>query len=417
MARNGAPPARRTCREPLDPACADMVNHRPDNQAAAGGIDSPPHLAQGERRPCGSVCVPVLHPGTGFFTLYVEGDDLIAAMLKAIAGARYRICLETYIFAADEVGRLFIDALGERATAGVDVRLSVDAFGSFGHFPRRAERELRARGVRTRRFHRWRWKDPWRYNRRNHRKLLVVDGREAFVGGFNVHRQASRRVFGATRWRDTHVRVMGELACRAEALFDGFWRTGTDEAKDEAAGASSILLSNHTRRCRYRLRCALMDMFSEARETIWLTTPYFVPDHLIRRGLRQAARRGIDVRLLVPRVTDVRPTRWAAQAVYGELLAAGVRIFEYLPRMIHAKTAVADGEFALLGTANLDYRSLLVNYELVLASRDRGLCTELHAQFLRDLAAAEEIHLAGWRGRGWPLRLAQVLSWGIRRWL
>jgi len=361
--------------------------------------------------------VPRLEAGREPFTLYTEGDELIEAMLTAIRGAQAHVYLETYIFAADAVGRRFTEALAERAGAGVEVRLLVDALGSFLLFPRRAERSLRASGVKVRRFHRWRWREPWRYNRRDHRKLLVVDGREAFLGGFNIHRNGSHRSYGEKRWRDTHVRIGGDMAAQAEVLFDTFWRGDHSEPPVEAPGVSSVLLSNHTRACRQRLSCILVAMFAEARESLCLTTPYFVPDHRIRRGLREAAARGVAVRVLIPRISDVRLAHWAANAVYAELLEAGVKVFEYLPRLLHAKTVVTDGNFALVGTANLDYRSVFLNYELVLASRDPNLCAALQEQFEIDLKESAEVQLVQWRRRRWLERLAEGLAWGMRRWL
>ncbi len=361
--------------------------------------------------------MPRLGLGQNAFALYTEGDELIEAMLAAIGSARRRICFETYIFAADSVGHRFAEALAERASAGVDVRLMMDALGSFLLFPRRLQRSLRTSGVKVRRFHRWRWREPWRYNRRDHRKLLVVDGREAFLGGFNIHHNISRKAYGERRWRDTHVRISGDLAVQADALFEVFWCGDRHALPKEAPTADSVLLSNHSRACRQRLRCLLVSMFDDARESLLLTTPYFVPDQHLRRGLREAARRGVDVRLLVPRISDVRLARWAASAIYGELLAAGVRVFEYLPRLLHAKTVVADGRFALLGTANLDYRSLFLNYELVLASRDPALCTVLRQQFTSDLALSAEMRLEYWRRRQWGMRLAEGLAWSVRRWL
>lgn len=365
----------------------------------------------------GFSCVPRLRPGEARFTLYTEGDELVEAMLAAIRAAGRHICLETYIFAADAVGRRFAEALAERAEAGVEVRLMVDALGSFLLFPRRLERSLRERGVRVRRFHRWQWREPLRYNRRDHRKLLVVDGFEAFLGGFNIHRYGSRSAYGERRWRDTHVRITGDLAAQAEVLFDAFWSGDRHAQPEETPGAGSVLLSNHIRACRQRLSCMLVAMFAEARESLFLTTPYFVPDHRLRQGLREAAERGVDVRLLIPRISDVRLARWAASALYGELLDAGVRVFEYLPRLLHAKTVVADGNFALLGTANLDYRSVFLNYELMLASRDAVLCSALQEQFEADLAVSAEVQLERWRRRRWLTRLAEGMAWGVRRWL
>jgi len=361
-------------------------------------------------------CVPRLGVGRDRFTLYTEGDELFDAMLAEIAAARRQVLLETYIFAADEVGNRFAAALAERARSGVEVRLMVDALGSMLLFPRRVERILRDSGVNVRRFHRWQWREPMRYNRRDHRKLLVVDGHEAFLGGFNIHRQGSWRIRGEGRWRDTHARVTGDMAAQAVELFDAFWR-GERHAMTRQSGVSSVLLSNHTHSCRRRLECIFDAMFADARTSLLLTTPYFVPSRRMRQALQHAVQRGVDVRLLVPRISDVRLARWAARAIYGELLQAGVRIFEYLPRLLHAKTAVADRDWVLMGTANLDYRSVFLNYELILASRDPGLCRRLRDQFDADLVESREVKWEHWYRRGWNARLAEWLAWGLRHWL
>lgn len=360
-------------------------------------------------------CVPRFGNEPNRFTLFTEGDELYDAMLAAIGGAQREILLESYLFATDEVGQRFVTALAERSGAGVTVRLLVDAVGSLFHFPRRTEQDLRAAGVIVRRFHRWRWRQPLRYNRRDHRKLLVVDGETAFVGGFNIHRESSRRVYGEARWRDTHVQVQGALALEAQTLFESFWRRNR-QLPEPSADAATLLLSNHTRDCRQRLGCLFNATFEGAHNTLALTTPYFVPSRRMRKALRRAARRGVEVRLLVPRISDVRLARWAADAVYDDLLAAGIRVFEYLPRMLHAKTIIADGDWSLVGTANLDYRSVFLNHELVLASRDPALCRALRTQFEVDIAAAE-VEPAHWRRRGWSLRLAEGLAWSLRHWL
>lgn len=361
-------------------------------------------------------CMPQLGGVQNRFTLFTEGDELYDAMLVAIGGANHEILLESYLFATDEVGRRFVTALAERARAGVAVRLLVDAVGSLLRFPHRVERELRAAGVAVRRFHRWRWREPLRYNRRDHRKLLVVDGKAAFIGGFNIHRESSRRVCGDARWRDTHVQVQGQLAVQAKALFEAFWHRDR-RILTQPPEAATLLLTNHTRNCRQRLGCLFNAVFDGAHRSLALTTPYFVPSRRMRQALRRAAQRGVAVRLLVPRVSDVRLARWAANAVYDDLLQAGVRVFEYLPRMLHAKTVVADGDWALVGTANLDYRSVFLNAELIVASRDPVLCRALQAQFEVDVGDAAEVELAHWHRRRWSLRLAEWLAWSLRRWL
>ncbi len=362
-------------------------------------------------------CNPASRVGSDAFQIYTEGDLLFDAMLAAIGSAKQRVWMESYIFADDEVGRRFAQALSERASAGVQVRLLVDALGSLFQFYRSLGPELEQSGVQVRHFHRWYWREPFRYNRRDHRKLLVVDDRKAFLGGFNIHRQSSQRYFGPLRWRDTHAAFQGGLARQAAELFDAFWRGDRRWLPEDNRQASSVLVPNQSRVCRRRLACIYADFLGSAKEQICLTTPYFVPDHRTQKALLAAVRRGVEVRLLVPHTSDVRLARWAANAVYARLLDAGVQIFEYLPRMLHAKVAIADGSWATLGTANLDYRSLFQNYELNLVSRDPGLCHQLQMQFEADLTEASAVCATRWRQRRWVPRLAELLGWSVRRWL
>lgn len=349
--------------------------------------------------------------------LFTEGDELYAAMLASIRGARDSVRMECYIFAADEIGWQFTQALVERAAAGIDVRLHLDAAGALGSSSRVMEGYLRERGVSLKRFHRWSWRHPLRYNRRNHRKLLIVDDRVAYVGGFNIHRQSSRRLYGETRWRDTHAAISGALVEDAARLFAAFWRGNRRWMPAQRSGRTTSLISNHTRACRHRIRCLYAEAFAGARERIFLTTPYFVPDLLTQQRLIRAARRGLDVRLLVPSNSDVPVTRWAAHAFYDALMSAGVRIYEYQPRMLHAKIVGIDGDWATVGTANLDYRSLFLNYELLLAIREPGVCAELEQQFFDDLRESLPITPANWAKRCWPGRILEAFGWIMRRWL
>lgn len=349
--------------------------------------------------------------------LFIEGDELYQAMLTDIAAAQHSICLESYIFAYDEIGKEFITALIERATAGVKVRVNLDAAGSMFFRTRHLFQPLRKSRVELHWFHRWSWRQPFKYNRRNHRKLLVVDNKTAFVGGFNIHRESSQRVFGEQRWRDTHLQISGLLAKHAESLFDHFWQGDHRWLPPSITDADSQLIPNNTRRCRYQLRCMLESMFATAEKSIFLTTPYFVPDRHTQRLLQLAAQKGIDVRLLVPRKNDIKLARWAAHAAYDGLLASGVTIYEYLPRMLHSKTVIVDGHYATLGTANIDYRSFFLNYELNVFTRDSQICEQLQKQFYTDLELSEEIHPKIWKNRFWAGRILEFIGWLARRWL
>lgn len=349
--------------------------------------------------------------------IFVEGDELYDAMHESVAAARSSILLENYILAWDEIGRPLLQAMAARARQGLDVRVHVDAFGSLFVLPHAAERELQEAGVQVRRFHRWQWQDPWRYNRRNHRKLMVVDRRVAYLGGFNIHRESSRRQYGEMRWRDTHVRLFGSLAAQAHQLYDTFWQGDRSYHAPLRLPARHVLLSNHDAYGRRRMSRIMDELIDGAADRLWLTNPYFVPSRRIQQRLTAAARRGVDVRVLVPAKNDVQLARWASHAAYAKLLAGGVRIFEYLPRVLHSKTAVADDRWSMVGTSNLDYRSFFINYEVNLFSSEPSLCRALRDQFLADLAESDEILPDKWSRRHWLHHPLEAAGWLARRWL
>jgi cardiolipin synthase len=353
----------------------------------------------------------------GHIRVYTEGDRLYDAMLRAVAGARHTVKLETYIFAYDEIGRRFVTALCERAAAGVQVLVHVDAVGSLFLGSHKMGRALRQGGVHLRWFHRWSWRDPLRYNRRNHRKLLTVDGKIGFLGGFNIHRQSSLAAYGEQRWRDTHLEVRGLLAHQLQTLFNAFWRRRQRRSPFLQTHDGEMLITNHSRHGRLFLRDLYAEKFTAAEKRIWITTPYFVPDRRTQRGLMRAALRGIEVLLLVPSKSNQHLANWAAHAAYANLLAAGVHIYEYLPRMLHAKTIVVDDVWSCVGTANMDYRSFFLNYELNLASTDRKLARTLERQFRHDLSESKRVQPRKWARRGWLLRILEFVGWAARRWL
>ena len=350
-----------------------------------------------------------------FFTLFVEGDVLYDAMLADIALAQSAIRLESYIFADDEIGSRFIDVLGQSAHSGIATMLRLDAVGSWGGLHRSSVAKLTRDGVALSWSRAWSWRHPLILFRRNHRKLLIVDDHVAYLGGFNINRDSSRRVVGERRWRDTHVRITGPLVEEATAAFDSYMRPGRFWQPRTRRG--TYLLPNRTAKCRHRLRCAFSDRFGSARERVWLTTPYFVPDRHSQRRLCEAAQRGVDVRLLVPGKNDVAIAQWASRAAYSHLLAAGVRIFEYQPRVLHAKTALVDRDWGTVGTANFDYRSFFVNDEINLFSEEASFNAELAAQFECDLTDSREVTAEPWRHRRWRAPLAEAIGWWARHWL
>lgn len=358
---------------------------------------------------------PVSRCPERWLTLFTEGDQLYDVMLSDIRAADSAVRLECYIFADDEAGAPFLTALAETAAAHRAVTVRLDSAGSWGTVSRAGQQLLKANEVILQWSRPWSWRAPWAFHRRNHRKLLVVDERVAYVGGFNIHRQSSRRAVGAVRWRDTHVRFTGPLVHEAIVLFDRFPRRPRVRWPEFPVGTH--LLPNNSRRCRHLLRCAFIDRFRSARARIWLTPPYFVPDSRSQSELCGAARRGVDVRVLVPAKSDVELTTWAAQAAYARMLTAGVRIWEYVPRVLHAKTLVVDHDWATVGTANFDYRSFFLNDELNLVVDEAGFNAELTTQFETDLLDAREVMSSTWRQRRWPSVIAEAIGWWARRWL
>lgn len=379
-------------------------------------------IGSGDERPSGADArlddASVLswaEPDGNAVTLFGEGDPLYDTMLQDIASARERVWLESYIFSDDGVGRKFVEELARCSARGVDVRARMDAVGSRFGFSGGLARRLHAAGVRFHWCHPWEWRRPWTFHRRNHRKLLVVDKRSAYVGGFNISDLNSRRIRGESRWRDTHVRLTGPIVREAEAAYGSFMKGALDWCGDERN--SLYLFTNHVRHCRHRLRYVLRRRFAEARERIWLTTPYFVPDSRTQRELCSAAARGVDVQLLVPNKNDVRLVQWATRAAYSQLLSAGIRVFEYQPRTLHAKTLLVDQDWSTIGTANFDYRSFFINYELNLVGRSPRLNQALASLFGTDLLASTEINSRAWAERPVADRFAELVGWSARQWL
>ena len=354
--------------------------------------------------------------------LFFEGDALYEDMLQGISKAQERVWMESYIFAADRTGQRFAAALKKAAQRGLDVRLHVDAAGILFVTPMAFLNALKKAGVQVRVFHRWSWRDPWRYNRRNHCKLLLLDENHVYLGGFNIHDESSRQCVGSGRWHDTHIRLDApEMAHQAAELFQVFWtrrvprRLRRSTPPDLFRG--DALVTNRIPRHRHALRALFHQGLSHAHSKVLLTTPYFAPDRRTRNQLTEAVSRGVEVRLLLPAISDNRLVQMTARFIYDRLLRAGVHIHEYRPRSIHAKTIVVDGAWASVGTANLDYRSLFHNYEINYTTINPSICRALEAQFAEDLKESSEITLETLSRFSWWERLGGRLGWRLRWWL
>lgn len=347
--------------------------------------------------------------------IFTEGDALYDAMLMDIRSARRAIRFESYIFEEIGVGERFLQAFRDKAEQGVRVIVRIDSAGSMFSLSRKAARQLKRSGVRFSWCRRWDWREPLSFGHRNHRKLLIVDREAAYLGGFNIHCASSRRHSGDLAWRDTHVRLPRPEVHQAVAAFDSYASKRREVSADATNDYYVVATREHGR--KDALRKLFAQQFRRARSRIWVTTPYFVPDRRTQKFLCEAASNGVDVRLLTTAKNDVPIAQWAARAAYTHLLAAGVRVFEYQPRLQHAKTAVVDRDWSTIGTANLDYRSLFVNDEINLASWDEPMNEALAEIFLVDLRESEEVLDEPWKNRGIRARIAEFIGWLARRWL
>jgi cardiolipin synthase len=328
-----------------------------------------------------------------------DSPRALEVMLELIAQARRWVHFENYIIRDDRTGRRFAAALAERARTGVAVRVLYDALGSLGTSGR-YWRGLRQAGAEVRAFHPILSRRPFRIIQRDHRKLLVTDGTQAMVGGLCIGDEwAGDPVRRRRPWRDTMVRVTGPAAAALDRAFARIWfRAGGALSSDELAadppscGNSTVRVVEGAPR-RARVYRAVELLAASAAERLWITDAYLVAPAPLYAGLLDAARGGVDVRLLVPGTSDLPVLRSFTRVGYRELLRAGVRIFEYQGPMVHAKTMLVDRRWARVGSTNLNVSSLLTNYELDLVAECEQLAEELAAQFRRDLASSREIVL------------------------
>lgn len=367
-------------------------------------------------------CHAALHEGNRL-TMYRDGNQFYPAMLEAIRGAQGSVHLECYIFHPGRMADAFIEAVAERARAGVDVRMVVDTVGSF--FLRGGRlRRLREAGCCVQWYRPLNWHGLARINNRTHRELLIVDGRAAFLGGAGIA-DWWRPSDDTPAWRDTMTRVEGPAVASVQGVFAENWLecggeilTGADLFPDLPAVGSSrafIVKSSPADRATVS-RVAIQFLIDGAQRAVCVNTPYFLPDRALRRALCDTARRGVAVRVVVPGPkTDQRLVRLASRRKYGELLAAGVRIYEYQPAMMHAKVLLADDRFAALGTTNLDNRSFEHNDEINLLVPDPSIAGALRAEFERDLALSREVTLDTWRRRAVWERAAGSVLWVLER--
>ncbi|HEY4731332.1 MAG TPA: phospholipase D-like domain-containing protein [Myxococcales bacterium] len=355
------------------------------------------------------------------------------AMLDALTLARTEILLETYIWSSDPNGRRFVDAVCIKAQEGVRVRCIIDGAGSFG-FSGNDVARMKSAGVLLSVFHPvGPWRRRWGWQVRDHRKLLIVDGRVAFAGGMNLGDDYAPVSWGGRGWHDVHAQIEGPVLRELERLFEVSWNYAEPENRDPALPAATrrspepLAIHGSTTRVqalavgrfmgRRLVQHHLQHAMAMAGERIWIEAAYFIPNRALRGTLKRAARRGVDVRVVVPRHSDIPGLAHASRATWTSLLKAGVRIFEWLPGMLHAKTLTIDGVWSTVGSYNLDSRSLLYNWEVTLEVLDERLAEQLEEKFRDDLESCEQVDPEEFRRRGAWSKLRERFFYFFRVWL
>jgi cardiolipin synthase len=356
-----------------------------------------------------------------------NGDTFYDAELQAISQAQNHICIEAYIFQKGDIANRFIRALTERARAGVEVRMVLDAIGSFNTWPS-TFRELTEAGGQVRWYMPFRWYNLPRLNSRTHREMIVIDGVTGFIGGAGIadhwykDRGRSKR-----RWRDTMFRVRGRAVASLQSMFAENWLESSGElltgaryypeCKTEGGTAAMVINSTPSRGRATRARMVFQTLMVSACRSIHITTPYFLPDRSARQALIQAMEiRGVELKIIVPgRHSDHLLTRRSSRRLYGELLKHGAQIFEYEPSMIHVKSLVVDGVWSVVGSTNFDSRSFGINDEVNVAALDDTLAARIEEDFQSDLIASRRVTYGDWRRRPVLERVNEWLGWILER--
>jgi len=353
-----------------------------------------------------------------------NGAQFYPAMRDAIRAAENSINLEAYIMQPGDAADMLIDAMVERAKAGVEVRIVLDAIGSTG-MGGTAARRLRDAGCQLNFYQPIRWYRLHRLNNRTHRELMVVDGKVAFTGGAGIADWWLKPEKKSAAWRDTMVRIDGPVVAAVQGVFAENWLECCGEILTsyrhwpvlEAQGPVQAMVVKSSPSDRATASRVLFQMLIEGAVTsVDIATPYFLPDRALRRALVRAAQRGVRVRVVVPgHVTDQRLVRLASRRMYREMLDGGVHIHEYRPAMTHVKTLIVDEAWAVIGTTNVDNRSFEHNDEINVAFRAQQVTSRLRCDFEADLASSDEITIDTWERRPVLEKIVGPVCWILER--
>jgi cardiolipin synthase len=372
-------------------------------------------------------------------TLYVESPPFLAAILEDIRRAKQRIWLESYIFLDDAAGRAVAAGLCERARAGLDVRVLYDAVGSQ---TTRASffRNMELAGVKVHCHHSV-WEAFWRFsllsilNRRNHRKLLVIDNEVAYFGGMNIIDQRSTApvekaelMTSSRGWRDLHVRLQGTQQPELAESFERSWRRAHHKkVKRKLLDLRRVFSTDDEESVQFfdsgpgmgsrRAARIFIGLLRQARKRLTLSMAYFVPVGRILREIVRARRRGVFIRVVVPGESDVPIVQRATRSLYAKLLRKRLHIYERQQHMLHGKVMIVDNQWCVLGSANLDARSLWINFELLAVIRSRALARMLNEIIKHDIDRSSRIRLGDVLRQPWWQRQLDRLAWWFRWWL
>jgi len=370
------------------------------------------------RRSLGVLLGPPIVDGNKVEVL-LNGDQIFPAMLKAIREAKQTVDFETYIYWSGDIGREFTQALAERARAGVKVNVLLDFIGSIKVGDKEMD-EMRQAGVQLYRYHKPVWWKLARLNNRTHRKLLITDGRIGFTGGVGIADKWGGHAQDPEHWRDTHFRVEGPVVGQMQAVFNDNWTKASGRVLDGDAyfpaltpkgNSPAQMFSSSPTGGGESMHLMYLMAITAARHTIHLSNSYFVPDKLAVRALVAAAKRGVEVRVIVPGPhIDSGVVRAASHSVWGDMLKAGVKIAEYQPTMFHVKSLVVDSLLVSVGSTNFDNRSFILNDEANLNVLDAAFAKQQEAIFEDDWKHARQMSLQQWEARSYTDKLADQLA-------
>ena len=368
-------------------------------------------------------------------TLLADGQATYAAMFKAIQNAKDHINLESYIIEDDETGRKFADLLLQKQAEGVQVNLIYDSVGSM-NTPASFFQRLRDGGIQVVGFNPinpLKAREEWGLTHRDHRKILIVDGKVAIIGGINISKVYSSSPFkrkqnekAPIHWRDTDIQIEGPAVAEFQKLFLDTWlkqkgpklseRNYFPDLKEEGNALVRVVGSTpgETNRIPF---IVYVSAITFAEHSIHMTNSYFIPDDQIVKALTDAAGRGVDVKIILPGITDSQLALYAQRYYYSELLKSGVKLYEHSTSLLHAKTAVVDKVWSTVGSTNMDYLSLLNNDEVNAVILSHEFAVEMEKMFVRDLADSRQIQWDEWKKR--PL-LPRIREWFVNlfvRWL